>query len=43
LRDLEIGTRRKGGWKEIFQAYKPWDYRGLVEEWVSKEKVIEAN
>lgn len=33
LRDLGVECKRKGGWREIFAPYKPWDYKGLLEEW----------
>ncbi|KFY02050.1 hypothetical protein V490_00665 [Pseudogymnoascus sp. VKM F-3557] len=37
-RDLGLETRRKGGWREIFEFYGVRDYNGVVEEWMKKEK-----
>ncbi|KAL5346713.1 hypothetical protein ACLOAV_008420 [Pseudogymnoascus australis] len=37
-RDLGLETRRKGGWKEIFEFYGVRDYNGMVDEWMKKEK-----
>lgn len=38
LRDLGLVTNRKSNWwKEIFECYRPQDYRGMIEEWVRKE------
>jgi hypothetical protein len=40
LRDLGLRDKRKGGgWKEIFQPYKSTDWRGIVEEWNSKQAI----
>jgi cation diffusion facilitator CzcD-associated flavoprotein CzcO len=37
LRDLGLEHKRKGSWwKEIFEAYGPEDYAGVVEEWREK-------
>lgn len=37
-KDLGLQYMRKGNlWKEIFEAYGPEDYAGVVEEWVQKE------
>ncbi|ELR03985.1 monooxygenase [Pseudogymnoascus destructans] len=38
-RDLGIETKRKGGWKEIFESYGVQDYSGVVEEWMKKENL----
>lgn len=37
-RDLGLETRRKGGWREIFEFYGVHDYNGVVEEWMKKKK-----
>ncbi|KAI4726288.1 dimethylaniline monooxygenase (N-oxide forming) [Aureobasidium sp. EXF-10728] len=40
LRDLGLEYRRKGGWfKEVFEAYGPEDYAGIVEEWMGKKNM----
>lgn len=37
LKDLGLEHRRKGSWlKEIFHAYGPEDYKGVVEEWMEE-------
>lgn len=37
-KDLSLKNRRKGGLlKEVFEAYGPEDYAGIVEEWMEKE------
>lgn len=37
LRDLGLEFKRKGSWwKEVFEAYGPEDYEGVVEEWREK-------
>ncbi|KFY06800.1 hypothetical protein V492_07721, partial [Pseudogymnoascus sp. VKM F-4246] len=41
-RDLGIETKRKGGWREIFESYGVQDYSGVVEEWMKKEKLGES-
>ncbi|KFY89328.1 hypothetical protein V500_05773 [Pseudogymnoascus sp. VKM F-4518 (FW-2643)] len=41
-RDLGIETKRKGGWREIFESYGVRDYTGVVEEWMTKEKLGEV-
>lgn len=34
LNDLGlVSHRKKGGLKEVFTPYKPWDYAGIVQEW----------
>ena len=39
LRDLGIKEKRKGGWlSEIFEAYGPEDYKGVVGEWSEMQK-----
>ncbi|THX82443.1 dimethylaniline monooxygenase (N-oxide forming) [Aureobasidium pullulans] len=39
LRDLGIREKRKGGWLgEIFEAYGPEDYKGVVDEWSEMQK-----
>ncbi|THZ59995.1 dimethylaniline monooxygenase (N-oxide forming) [Aureobasidium pullulans] len=39
LRDLGIKEKRKGGWlSEIFEAYGPKDYDGVVGEWSEMQK-----
>lgn len=38
-RDLGLETRRKGGWREFFEFYGAADYKGVVEEWMRKEKL----
>lgn len=39
LRDLGLQTaRKKNWWKEIFETYGVKDYRGLVLEWLEKER-----
>jgi hypothetical protein len=39
LKDLGLHGRRKGGGLgEIWKSYGPEDYRGLLEEWIGKEK-----
>lgn len=38
-RDLGIETKRKGGWREIFESYGARDYSGVVEEWMKKERM----
>jgi hypothetical protein len=39
LRDLGLNGRRKGGGvREVVSSYGPEDYRGLIEEWVRKER-----
>lgn len=40
-RDLGIDTKRKGGFREIFESYGVRDYNGVVEEWMKKEKLRE--
>ncbi|KAG9746101.1 dimethylaniline monooxygenase (N-oxide forming), partial [Aureobasidium melanogenum] len=36
-KDLGLQNRRKGTlWKEVFEAYGPEDYKGIVEEWMEK-------
>lgn len=38
MRDLGLNPHRKKGWyKELFEAYNPRDYKGVVEEWMAKE------
>ncbi|KAH0339790.1 dimethylaniline monooxygenase (N-oxide forming), partial [Aureobasidium melanogenum] len=38
-KDLGLESRRKGSlWKEVFEAYGPEDYKGIVEEWIEKER-----
>ncbi|RFU34093.1 hypothetical protein B7463_g2241, partial [Scytalidium lignicola] len=38
LGDLGLKVNRKSSWwKELFEAYRPVDYRGIVEEWTKKE------
>lgn len=40
LKDLGLEHKRKGSClKEIFHAYGPEDYQGLVEEWRGKNVV----
>jgi hypothetical protein len=41
-RDLGIETKRKGGWREIFEWYGVNDYSEVVEEWMKKEKLGEV-
>lgn len=38
LSDLGLTVHRKGGWRELFETYRPKDYKGLVEEWVEKKE-----
>ncbi|KFY77048.1 hypothetical protein V499_03453 [Pseudogymnoascus sp. VKM F-103] len=38
-RDLGIETKRKGGWREIFEYYGVHDYSGVVGEWMKKENL----
>lgn len=39
LRDLGLEARRKGGGvREVVSSYGPEDWRGLVGEWVEKER-----
>lgn len=39
MRDLGIKEKRKGGWmSEIFEAYGPEDYKGVVGEWSEMQK-----
>ena len=39
--DLGLNPHRKEGWyKELFEAYGPRDYRGIVEEWMVKEGLL---
>ncbi|OWP00176.1 hypothetical protein B2J93_5746 [Marssonina coronariae] len=41
LRDLGVQNRRKGGWfREISSPYGPEDYRGVVGEWIAKERKV---
>lgn len=40
LRDLGLKTNRKGGWREILEPYGKQDYKGLVQEWLSKGKKV---
>lgn len=40
-RDLGLKTKRKGGWREIFESYGVHDYSGVVEEWMKKENMRE--
>jgi hypothetical protein len=40
-RDLGLETRRKGGWREIFESYGVADYKNVVWEWMGKEKLAE--
>ncbi|KAK3343395.1 cofactor FMO1 FAD enzyme [Lasiosphaeria hispida] len=35
LHDLGLETRRKGGWRELVEAYGQEDYRGIVDEWIA--------
>ena len=43
VNDLGLRCHRKGSQvQELAEAYKPWDYLGLVEEWVEKEKGVVA-
>jgi hypothetical protein len=37
LADLGLKTKRKGSaWKEMFEPYKPRDYKDIVQEWIEK-------
>ncbi|KAK0705705.1 hypothetical protein B0H67DRAFT_675698 [Lasiosphaeris hirsuta] len=38
LHDLGLETRRKGGWRELFEAYGHRDYRGIVDEWIASRQ-----
>lgn len=39
LADLGLQTMRKSSWgKEMFEPYRPQDYKDLVEEWVAKQR-----
>ncbi|KAL2065744.1 hypothetical protein VTL71DRAFT_3414 [Oculimacula yallundae] len=39
LRDLGLNPFRKGGgWKELVSAYKSADWKGIVEEWMDKNR-----
>lgn len=39
-KDLGLQNRRKDNlWKEVFEAYGPEDYAGIVEEWIEQESV----
>lgn len=41
MRDLGLNPCRKGGWyKELFEAYRPRDYKGILEEWMAKEGLL---
>lgn len=41
MRDLGLNPHRKKGWyKEFFEAYKPRDYRGILEEWMANEGLL---
>ena len=41
MKDLGLNPYRKGGWwSELFQPYRPRDYKGVVEEWMSKEGLL---
>jgi hypothetical protein len=37
LRDLGLNDQRKGGWREFLQAYRPNDYKGILDEWRSMQ------
>jgi hypothetical protein len=38
LNDLGLETKRKGGLRELFEPYTQKDYRGLLEEWMAKNR-----
>jgi hypothetical protein len=39
MRDLELNASRKGRWwREYFEAYRPKDYKNVVDEWLAKER-----
>jgi cation diffusion facilitator CzcD-associated flavoprotein CzcO len=41
VNDLGLRCHRKGSQlQELAEAYKPWDYKGLVEEWVAVGKGV---
>jgi hypothetical protein len=41
LRDLGLQARRKGSeLAEVWKSYGPEDYKGLLEEWMEKEKAV---
>ncbi|RPB25864.1 FAD/NAD(P)-binding domain-containing protein [Terfezia boudieri ATCC MYA-4762] len=41
MKDLGLNPYRKGGWwNENFQPYRPRDYKGIVEQWMSKEGLL---
>jgi len=37
LGDLGLESRRKGGWREWIETYRPRDYEGIVDEWCAKQ------
>lgn len=40
MRDLGLDPRRKKGtFSEMFSPYRPWDYKGIVDEWRAKQTV----
>ncbi|KAH8805407.1 hypothetical protein F5884DRAFT_736448 [Xylogone sp. PMI_703] len=40
LGDLGLDSQRKGNWwKELFETYRPCDYRGIVDEWRTRNMV----
>jgi hypothetical protein len=38
LNDLGLETRRKGGWRELFEPYTHQDFAGLVDEWLDRKR-----
>ncbi len=41
LRDLGLESHRKGGWlAECFRPYGPADYKGLIDEWRAKVRLL---
>ena len=42
LRDLDLKTARKGGWRELLEFYGVGDYEGIVQEWLNRAEVGSA-
>ena len=40
MRDLRLEPHRKGGWRELVECYTSADYRGVVDEWLEKQRAV---
>lgn len=38
MKDLGLSPARKGGWRELLEWYGVEDYKGVVKEWMEKER-----